>query len=342
MYYTLIMTLAWGIVLMVTMVLSPYTHASGVGAQPPLVPSVGSLSNWDQACESIIVASGNLRVDCGRPSPNGNCSRGKLYTWAEKGVSMKCFARQHDNHTKVFSAYDAWPLESNVAVKKYYSSDEKPRDFRSEGIGQLRRDLHEWEFLNPNSWATFSSGKGIVSDEAMTNYKKVVNRVRAVLGMSSGGDYLPYSYSSEEMKPYLPYLTYSARFVDDQFMKHHCASFASADQFLRGEMPPIEKYNATREYCKDLKGRHLPHEDVAPPDYIKSNTGDMINDLARAINWLAWDFTQVKNPTDAQKAVYNSLIVDIAATWTSVYTYLQVNIPHNKNAPQGRMKITNA
>jgi hypothetical protein len=238
---------------------------------------------------------------------------------------MKCFAYSNTNETKVYATYDQGPLAKYGAVKKYNPVDEKHCDNKCEGVGQLRRDLHKWEAFQFQQWAPFTSGMGLFVDETMTDYGRMIDRVKSVLDMSSKGSYLPYRYfTGRPVESHVPF--FSARFAKNKkiFDNHQCDAIQSATMLVHGK-PVGGQYNASRDYCKGVPPGQIPIMGAPTETFVFGNTQVMINKILDTLVELTWEFSFTENPTKSQESKAMNISHEIFTTMVSLMDYYKAN-----------------
>ena len=303
---------------------------------PPIVPYWNNHINWDRACETLIIGSPiNEHIDCAAQPKK--CTKKQIEIYANSGSRMKCFAYSNTNETKVYATYDQGPLTKYGPVKKYNPVDEKHCDNKCEGVGQLRRDLHKWEAFQFQQWAPFTSGMGLFGDETMTDYGRIIDRVKTVLDMSSKGSYLPYRYfTARHVESNVPF--FSARFANNKkaFDNHQCDAIQSATMLLRGKAVGGQ-YNASRAYCKGVDPKKIPTMGVPTGKFIHENSEVMLQNIVDSFVNLAWDFGFTENPTEAQKSKAMKLSYDI---FTNVGDVLKYYAENTNGRTNGRPNLT--
>ena len=259
---------------------------------------------------------------------------------------MKCFAHPYTNETKVYAQYDLGPLSDYGPVKKYNPGDEKPCGNKCEGVEQLRRELHKWEAYHISEWAPFTSGRGLFSDETMTDYGRVIERTKRVLDMSSKGSYLPYKYfHGRPVESNASF--YSARFARyPKFETYQCDAIQSAAMLVRGN-PVSGKYNRSRPYCAGVDKKKIPRrwvetEAMAKPilKFVKDNLRMMSDDLGGVLGDMLWEFTVHEKLTKNQESEVKEKVYELFTTLSNVFKDAIENTKDLPDLPPEQLKLT--
>jgi hypothetical protein len=173
----------------------------------------------------------------------------------------------------------ASPHLSYGGRKTYTIAGDINSTLEMEGNRQIQRILHTWKYDHPDGWYTFSSGMGIVSDEYMTNFQRILDRVLTVVNEALGGEYIAYSneFPAHSVRP----------------RQRQCAASANGKKLFLGEKVTgnfSEEYN----YCVDSV--NLPTPGLPDQASRIMNGILMSTDLSHAVHDLEKSWIQLGRP----------------------------------------------